>query len=78
MNDGTICNRAFNTLCVITVSAIVLHVLGDVFYITTQNGNSELWLSVLNNIRRCIMIFLCTFFAYDSAKMQLKKTNLTK
>ena len=78
MNDGTICNRAFNTLCVITISAIVLHVLGDVFYITTQNGNFELWLSVLNNIRRCIMIFLFTFFAYDSAKAQLKKTNITK
>ena len=78
MNDGTICNRAFNTLCVITISAIVLHVIGDVFYITTQNGNFELWLSVLNNIRRFIMIFLFTFFAYDSAKAQLKKTNLTK
>ena len=76
MNDGTICNRAFNTLCVITISAIVLHVLGDVFYITMQNGNFELWLSVLNNIRRCIMIFLFTFFAYDSAKAQLKKTDL--
>jgi hypothetical protein len=78
MNDGTICNRAFNTLCVITMSAIVLHVIGDVFYITTQNGNFELWLSVLNNIRRCSMIFLFTFFAYDSAKHQLKKTDLTK
>ena len=78
MNDGTIFNRAFNTLCVITISAIVLHVIGDVFYITTQNGNFELWLSVLNNIRRCTMIFLFTFFAYDSAKMQLKKTDLTK
>ena len=78
MNDGTICNRAFNTLCVITMSAIVLHVIGDVFYITTQNGNFELWLSVLNNIRRCIMMFLFTFFAYDSAKAQLKKTNLPK
>ena len=78
MNDGTIFNRAFNTLCVITISAIVLHVIGDVFYITTQNGNFELWLSVLNNIRRCIMIFLFTFFAYDSAKMQLKKANLSK
>ena len=78
MNDGTIFNRAFNTLCVITISAIVLHVIGDIFYITTQNGNFELWLSVLNNIRRCIMIFLFTFFAYDSAKMQLKKANLSK
>ena len=44
MTDGTICNRAFNTLCIITISAIVLHVIGDVFYITTQNGNFELWL----------------------------------
>lgn len=77
MNDGTICNRTFNTLCIITIAAIVLHVFGDVFYITMQNGKFELWLSVLNNIRRCIMIFLFTFFAYDSAKYQLKKTKLS-
>ena len=78
MNDGTICNRTFNTLCIITIAAIVLHVFGDVFYITTQNGNFELWLSVLNNIRRCIMVFMFTFFAYDSAKHQLKKVNFSK
>jgi hypothetical protein len=78
MNDGTINNRAFNTLCIITILAIVVHVFGDIFYISVQNGRFELWLSVLNNIRRCIMIFLFTFFAYDSAKAQLKKANLTK
>ena len=78
MTDGTICNRAFNTLCIITILAIAVHVFADVFHITLQNGKFELWLSVLNNIRRCIMIFLFTFFAYDSAKAQLKKTNLTK
>ena len=78
MTDGTICNRAFNTLCIITILAIAVHVFGDVFHITLQNGKFELWLSVLNNIRRGIMLFLFTFFAYDSAKAQLKKTNLTK
>ena len=75
MNDGTICNRAFNTLCIITILAIALHVFGDTFYITIQNGKFDLWLSVLNNIRRCIMVFLFTFFAYDSAKAQLKKVD---
>ena len=78
MTDGTISNRAFNTLCIITILAIVVHVFVDVLHITLQNGKFELWLSVLNNIRRGIMIFLFTFFAYDSAKAQLKKTNLTK
>ena len=78
MTDSTICNRAFNTLCIITILAIAVHVFGDVLHITLQNGKFDLWLSVFNNIRRGIMIFMFTFFAYDSAKAQLKKTNLTK
>ena len=35
-------------------------------------------LLIFNNVYRIVMIFLFTFFAYDSAKMQLKKANLTK
>ena len=39
---------------------------------------TRLLLDVFNNIYRLIMVLLTTFFAYDSAKAQLKKTNLTK
>ena len=35
-------------------------------------------LDAFNCMYRIVMVFLATFFAYDSAKMQLKKTNLSK
>jgi hypothetical protein len=78
MNDGTIYNKAFNTLCVIALAAIVLPIIGDVVHLVFQNGGKEIWLSVFNNLYRGTMIFLFTFFAYDSAKHQLKKTDFTK
>ena len=41
-------------------------------------GTVELVLLLLNNLYRITMVFLFTFFAYDSAKHQLKKANLSK
>jgi hypothetical protein len=41
-------------------------------------GRTEVILASLHNLSRIIMIFLFTFFAYDSAKAQLKQTDLTK
>ena len=35
-------------------------------------------LVLFNNAYRLTMIFLFSFFAYDSAKMQLKKVNFSK
>jgi hypothetical protein len=35
-------------------------------------------LSTFNSLYRLVMVFMFAFFAYDSAKAQLKKTNLTK
>lgn len=78
MNDGSIYNRAFNVICVITFLAILLPVLGDAFHITVQKGDPLIWLSVFNNLRRAVMILIFTFFAYDSAKHQLKKTDFSK
>ena len=34
-------------------------------------------LDTFNSLYRLTMIYLSTFFAYDSAKMQLKKTNFS-
>ena len=77
MNDGTICNRAFNTFSIIAVllliASIVINVIG---YLTTKDA--DIGILILNNLHRIIMIFLFACFAYDSAKMQLKKTDLTK
>lgn len=78
LNDGTICNKAFNILSIITAFAIIMPVFGDLWHIFMQGGDKILMLSVFNNLRRAIMIFLFTFFAYDSAKAQLKKVEFSK
>ena len=90
MNDGSIYNRAFNILCVIT---ILLHVvtIGMSIYsvvtgvaIKTPNGieldlfQKQNLLVIFNNLYRIAMVFLFTFFAYDSAKKQLSKVNFEK
>ena len=76
LNDGTICNKAFNVLCVATVVLLAVSIATSVYSAVTVE--TRLLLDVFNNIYRLMMVFLATFFAYDSAKAQLKKTNLTK
>jgi hypothetical protein len=81
MNDGSIYNRAFNTLCVIT---ILLHVvsIGMSFYsiikIEPDIYQKQNILVIFNNLYRIAMVFLFAFFAYDSAKKQLNKVNFDK
>ena len=86
MNDGTICNRAFNTISLITILLLAVTILtsatglifapsdgAEIILLKKQNV-----LIIFNNMYRIAMVVLFTFFAYDSAKAQLKKTNLTK
>ena len=90
MNDGSIYNRAFNTLCVIT---ILLHVITIVFgsygfilgrTLESPNGidlnlfQQQGMLVIFNNLYRIAMVFLFVFFAYDSAKKQLLKVDFSK
>ena len=77
MNDGTICNRAFNSVCVITVLLLVCNTVSSCIA-GILTGQTELLLMTFHALYRITMVFLCTFFAYDSAKAQLKKTDLTK
>ena len=77
MNDGTINNRLFNCACIVTIVMILCTIILPA-YIAITSGSAQNWLGVFDGVRTLIMVFLCTFFAYDSAKMQLKKTNLTK
>ena len=87
MNDGSIYNRAFNTLCVIT---ILLHVITIVFgsygfilgkTLESPNGidlnlfQQQGMLVIFNNLYRIAMVFLFVFFAYDSARKQLNKVD---
>ena len=77
MNDGTIYNRAFNILCVLTIVMLLCNTVIPVYGAITT-GLSEVWLVVFNGLQRITMVFLFAFFAYDSAKIQLKKANLSK
>ena len=77
MCDGTICNRAFNILAVVTCVMILGNVIIPTM-VAIQVGQIAALLDTFNSLYRLTMVFLFTFFAYDSAKMQLKKTNLTK
>ena len=74
MNDGTINNRLFNSICIVTVAMTLCTIVFPTYAAITR-GSAQTWLGVFEGLRTLIMIFLCTFFAYDSAKAQLKKVN---
>jgi hypothetical protein len=75
MNDGTIYNRAFNILCVITILLLLASVI---LGLTRARITMNMIIYVINTLSRLAMILLFTFFAYDSAKAQLKKTDFSK
>ena len=74
MNDGSIYNKAFNVLCCITILLLLISTVTSIHsaIITKKVGPMLL---VLNNLYRITMVFLFTFFAYDSAKKQLSKVD---
>jgi hypothetical protein len=78
MNDGSIYNKAFNILCALTALLLLLLAIHNVVYDVLMLGRAEVILASLHNLSRVTMVFLFAFFAYDSAKAQLKKANLTK
>ena len=77
MNDGTICNKAFNGFSIAAVLMLAISTIIDI-YSSIITGDAHIVISALDTISSITMIFLCTFFAYDSAKAQLKKTDLSK
>ena len=77
MNDGTIHNRAFNTVCAITVLSVIVAMIMNIIGVFTGDPASVM-LIIFYNLYRLAMVFMSAFFAYDSAKHQLKKTNLSK
>lgn len=81
MSDGTICNRAFNALCLITLLLLagdMIISISGIFNAPTEILKMHTTLVLFNNMYRMTMVFLFAFFAYDSAKAQLKKADLTK
>ena len=77
MTDGTICNKAFNVLCVVAIALIFFNMALTV-YDVIASANTKFLLATFHDLYRLAMIFLFACFAYDSAKMQLKKTDLSK
>ena len=77
MNDGSICNRAFNALSIVAVLSILASIIVNVVVVINSKEVIVL-LSSLHNLYRIAMVFLFTFFAYDSAKKQLSKVNFDK
>ena len=77
MNDGTIYNKAFDVLCTITALLLLVSLVASVHGMIVGK-TVELVLIVLNDLYNIAMVFMLMFFAYDSAKMQLKKANLSK
>ena len=71
-------SKAFNILCAIAAVLLLLLALHNGVYDVLVLGRTEVFLASLHNLSRITMVFLFAFFAYDSAKLQLKKTNLTK
>ena len=78
MNDGSIYNKAFNILCASTVVLLLLLSLHNLVYDALTLGRAEVILASLHNLSRITMVFLMACFAYDSAKLQLEKTKLSK
>ena len=90
MSDGTICNKLFNAFCVIALLFVLVSVITGICAIATdasritndmftaEQFKANVIIDALNNLYRGTMILLSAFFAYDSAKAQLKKTDLTK
>ena len=78
MNDGTINNRVFNIASIATILFIMPSVVAPLVYVFAAGVDSMYILATFNALYRLTMVCMFTFFAYDSAKHQLKKTNLTK
>ena len=78
MSDKTIYNKAFNILSIVTVLLILGSIGIDVSRIIVEGYLPYRVLVIFNNTLRLVMVFMFTFFAYDSAKHQLKKVNFSK
>ena len=90
MNDGTIYNKLFNIFCLFAVLFVFVAIFTGVKalfsdmsglsndLLTSEQLRVNVTFDLFNNLYRGAMIFLSTFFAYDSAKKQLSKVSFDK
>ena len=77
LTNKTINNRAFYILCIVTVVMITVTIGFDVYNLIALKFTDAILL-IFINVMRLAMVFLFTFFAYDSAKLELQKAKLAK
>ena len=77
MCDGTIYNRAFNTLSIATILMILGNMAVPIVSVFIFEETMYI-LDVFNCLYRIAMVFMFAFFAYDSAKKQLLKVDFSK
>ena len=77
MNDGTIYNKAFNIVSIVTILTILGSIITYILGILDRMPIAGL-LVIFNDLYRLAMVFLFAFFAYDSAKKQLLKVDFSK
>ena len=77
MNDGSIYNKPFNILCIAIISMLAINIFFAIYDIFVLNDVSAV-IAIFNNLSRAMMLFLFTFFAYGSAKNQLRKVRFTE
>ena len=78
LNDKSIYNRAFNILCIATTVMISGNILIDICNLIALGYIPDVVLAIFNNIMRLAMVHLFAYFAYDSARVQLKNVTLSK
>ena len=78
LNDKSIYNKAFNILSFATVLMILVGMGIDTFNLISLGYMPNIILTLFSSAYRLTMVILFTFFAYDSAKNQLKKVNLNQ
>ena len=71
--------RVAVSIFIIALGALLVEYMNDgtIYDIVILKDISAV-LAILNNLSRGAMLFLFTFFAYDSAKLQLKKVKISK
>lgn len=78
MIDKTIYNKAFNILSIATVLVILGSIGIELSRLIVGGYRPNDILLVFSHTFRLTMVFLLAFFAYDSAKHELKKAKLAK
>lgn len=75
LNDGTIHNKAFMVSCAVAMSLLLIYVILSIIDLI-RSGSPEYVFATLFGTSWMTSVLLFVYFAYDTAKTQLSKTQL--